>query len=256
MNFIIKSLLNIIPRELLISVSILFRPFLDFFYRGSKFYDPINNKSYRKFLPYGYNNIRDNSLSPGSLSLERHRLLWLYLQNETQIFKKKFKVLHVAPEQAFYKKFIKLNNLDYVTFDMNSPIAKIKGDICNLPFSENQFDFILCNHVLEHVNDDIAAMLELFRVLKKNGVAILQVPIDLTKNKTYEDSKITDKKERMKAFGQYDHVRIYGKDYFERLEKSGFKVEKNFYSKNFSDEEIYKYGINKNEIIPICRKLF
>ena len=256
MNFIIKSLLNIIPRELLISVSILFRPFLDFFYRGSKFHDPINNKSYRKFLPYGYNNIRDNALSPGSLSLERHRLLWLYLQNETQIFKKKFKVLHVAPEQAFYKKFIKLNNLDYVTFDMNSPIAKIKGDICNLPFSENQFDFILCNHVLEHVNDDIAAMLELFRVLKKNGVAILQVPIDLTKNKTYEDSTITDKKERMKAFGQYDHVRTYGKDYFERLEKSGFKVEKNFYSKNFSDKEIYKYGINKNEIIPICRKLF
>ena len=256
MNFIIKSLLNIIPRELLISVSILFRPFLDFFYRGSKFHDPINNKSYRKFLPYGYNNIRDNALSPGSLSLERHRLLWLYLQNETQIFKKKFKVLHVAPEQAFYKKFIKLNNLDYVTFDMNSPIAKIKGDICNLPFSENQFDFILCNHVLEHVNDDIAAMLELFRVLKKNGVAILQVPIDLTKNKTYEDSTITDKKERMKAFGQYDHVRIYGKDYFERLEKSGFKVEKNFYSKNFSDKEIYKYGINKNEVIPICRKLF
>ena len=256
MNFIIKSLLNIIPRELLISVSILFRPFLDFFYRGSKFHDPINNKSYRKFLPYGYNNIRDNALSPGSLSLERHRLLWLYLQNETQIFKKKFKVLHVAPEQAFYKKFIKLNNLDYVTFDMNSPIAKIKGDICNLPFSENQFDFVLCNHVLEHVNDDIAAMLELFRVLKKNGVAILQVPIDLTKNKTYEDSTITDKKERKKAFGQYDHVRIYGKDYFERLEKSGFKVEKNFYSKNFSDEEIYKYGINKNEIIPICRKLF
>ncbi len=256
MNFIIKSLLNIIPRELLISVSILFRPFLDFFYRGSKFHDPINNKSYRKFLPYGYNNIRDNALSPGSLSLERHRLLWLYLQNETQIFKKKFKVLHVAPEQAFYKKFIKLNNLDYVTFDMNSPIAKIKGDICNLPFSENQFDFVLCNHVLEHVNDDIAAMLELFRVLKKNGVAILQVPIDLTKNKTYEDSTITDKKERKKAFGQYDHVRIYGKDYFERLEKSGFNVEKNFYSKNFSDEEIYKYGINKNEIIPICRKLF
>lgn len=256
MNFIIKSLLNIIPRELLISVSILFRPFLDFFYRGSKFHDPINNKSYRKFLPYGYNNIRDNALSPGSLSLERHRLLWLYLQNETQIFKKKYKVLHVAPEQAFYKKFIKLNNLDYVTFDMNSPIAKIKGDICNLPFSENQFDFILCNHVLEHVNDDIAAMLELFRVLKKNGVAILQVPIDLTKNKTYEDSTITDKKERMKAFGQYDHVRIYGKDYFERLEKSGFNVEKNFYSKNFSDEEIYKYGINKNEIIPICKKLF
>lgn len=256
MNFIIKSLLNIIPRELLISVSILFRPFLDFFYRGSKFHDPINNKSYRKFLPYGYNNIRDNALSPGSLSLERHRLLWLYLQNETQIFKRKYKVLHVAPEQAFYKKFVKLNNLDYVTFDMNSPIAKIKGDICNLPFSENQFDFILCNHVLEHVNDDIAAMLELFRVLKKNGVAIIQVPIDLTKNKTYEDSTITDKKERMKAFGQYDHVRIYGKDYFERLEKSGFKVEKNFYSKNFSDEEIYKYGINKNEIIPICRKLF
>ena len=255
MNLLIKILLNWIPRKILISLSILLRPFLDFFFRGKKFHDPINNKSYCKFLPYGYKNIRENALSPGSLSLERHRLLWLYLKKETEIFQSTLKVLHIAPEQAFYQKFKKLDNIDYITYDLNSPLAQIKGDICNMPFSENDFDIVLCNHVLEHVLDDISAIKEIYRVLKIGGFAILQVPIDMNKKLTFEDSSITEKEERKKIFGQYDHVRIYGQDYFNRLEKSGFNVEKNFYCNNFSDEEIRKYSLNKNEIIPVCRKL-
>ena len=141
-------------------------------------------------LPYGYGEQRPNALSPGSLSLERHRLLWLYLKNETDFFTKPKKVLHIAPEQCFLKRFKEQANLDYITADLYSPIADVKADICNLPFKDNEFDMILCNHVLEHVDDDLKAMSELYRVLKKGGTGIFQIPIDLKKEKTYEDSNM------------------------------------------------------------------
>jgi SAM-dependent methyltransferase len=207
-----------------------------------------------EFLPYGYVKQRDNALSPGTLSLERHRLLWLYLNNETIFFSKTLKVLHIAPEQCFYNLFKNLKNINYTTFDLNSPLADIKGDICNLPFKENSFDFILCNHVLEHINDDKKAMKELYRVLNKNGTAILQVPINQKSSKTFEDSSIVDKKERIEKFGQYDHIRLYGLDYFKKLESFGFKVDPLKYSKEFTESEIIKYGLIKDEIIPVCKK--
>ena len=103
--------------------------------------------------------------------------MWLYLKNETSFFKAKLKVLHFAPESALMNQFKKLKNLSYDTVDLNSPIADIKADICNLPFLDNSYDFILCNHVLEHVIDDDKAMRELYRVLKKNGIGIFQVPM-------------------------------------------------------------------------------
>jgi SAM-dependent methyltransferase len=251
---LIKFLINTIPRPNLIWWSKFLAPFIDILYRGNEFTDPINGKSYRKFLPYGYVKQRDNALSPGTLSLERHRLLWLYLNNETNFFSKTLKVLHVAPEQCFYKLFKNLKKINYTTFDLNSPLADIKGDICNLPFKENSFDFILCNHVLEHINDDNKAMKELYRVLNKNGTAILQVPINQKSSKTLEDSSIVDKKERIEKFGQYDHIRLYGLDYFKKLESFGFKVNPLKYSKEFTKGEIIKYGLIKDEIIPVCKK--
>ena len=254
MKKLIKFLINTIPRPNLIWWSKFLAPFIDILYRGNEFTDPINGKSYRKFLPYGYVKPRDNALSPGTLSLERHRLLWLYLNNETNFFSKTLKVLHVAPEQCFYKLFKNLKKINYTTFDLNSPLADIKGDICNLPFKENSFDFILCNHVLEHINDDNKAMKELYRVLNKNGTAILQVPINQKSSKTLEDSSIVDKKERIEKFGQYDHIRLYGLDYFKKLESFGFKVNPLKYSKEFTEGEIIKYGLIKDEIIPVCKK--
>lgn len=254
MKKLIKFLINTIPRPYLIWWSKFLAPLVDILYRGNEFTDPINGKSYRKFLPYGYVKQRDNALSPGTLSLERHRLLWLYLNNETNFFSKTLKVLHIAPEQCFYNLFKNLKNINYTTFDLNSPLADIKGDICNLPFKENSFDFILCNHVLEHINDDKKAMKELYRVLNKNGTAILQVPINQKSSKTFEDSSIVDKKERIEKFGQYDHIRLYGLDYFKKLESFGFKVDPLKYSKEFTESEIIKYGLIKDEIIPVCKK--
>ena len=177
MKKLIKFLINTIPRQYLIWWSKFLAPLVDIFYRGNEFTDPINGKSYRKFLPYGYVKQRDNALSPGTLSLERHRLLWLYLNNETNFFSKTLKVLHIAPEQCFYNLFKNLKNINYTTFDLNSPLADIKGDICNLPFKENSFDFILCNHVLEHIHDDKQAMKELSRVLKPNGLFYLNTTL-------------------------------------------------------------------------------
>ena len=254
MKKLIKFLINTIPRPYLIWWSKFLAPLVDIFYRGNEYTDPINGKSYRKFLPYGYVKQRDNALSPGTLSLERHRLLWLYLNNETNFFSKTLKVLHIAPEQCFYNLFKNLKNINYTTFDLNSPLADIKGDICNLPFKENSFDFILCNHVLEHINDDKKAMKELYRVLNKNGTAILQVPINQKSSKTFEDSSIVDKKQRIEKFGQYDHIRLYGLDYFKKLESFGFKVDPLKYSKEFTENEIIKYGLIKDEIIPVCKK--
>ena len=250
----IKLILKIFPRTFLIKFSFIFQPLLDILLSGDKFTDPIDGKSFRKFLSYGYNKLRKNALSPSTLSLERHRLLWLYLKNETVLFEKKIKLLHFAPEQAFYKRFKKLRNIQYDTIDINSPLAKIKADICDLPIKENTYDFILCNHVLEHVLDDNKAMSELYRVLKKGGTGIFQVPIDMKREKTFQDDSITDKLERNKIFGQYDHVRVYGKDYFKKLEDTGFKVQQIDYSKKFSDKEILKFSIIRGEIIPVCTK--
>ncbi|VAW16850.1 Glycosyltransferase [hydrothermal vent metagenome] len=254
MKRIFKFILNIVPRPLLIKLSYLARPILAFSMRGDKYTDPIDGKQFKSFLPYGYENPRENVLSPSTLSLERHRLLWLYLKNETGFFTSSLKVLHFAPEQAFYKRFRKLKNLEYTTTDLNSPLADVKADICDLPFEDRSFDVILCNHVLEHIPDDTKAMQEMYRILKPRGWGIFQIPQDLKREKTFEDDSITDKKERAKIFGQYDHVRIYGRDYFEKLRSIGFTVEEVDYTSNLNAQEIEKYRLAKGEIIPLVRK--
>lgn len=254
MKKLFKSLLNIIPRPLLIRLSYVIRPVLVFWLKGNRYTDPIDGKSFKKFLPYGYEKQRDNVLSPSTLSLERHRLLWLYLQSETDFFAKPLKMLHFAPEQAFYRRFRQQQNLDYTTTDLSSPLADVKADICQLPFEDNTFDVIFCNHVLEHIPDDTQAMRELYRVLKPGGWAVLQIPQDLSRATTFEDDSITDPKERAKIFGQYDHVRVYGRDYFDKLRSIGFEVQEVDYTQTLSKEQVERYCLADGEIIPIVKK--
>ena len=254
MSKLFKYFLNLIPRPWLIKLSYWVKPFLALYLKGSKYVDPIDGKGFRKFLPYGYENPREGVLSPSTLSLERHRLLWLYLKNETNFFTDNLKVLHFAPEQAFYKRFRKLKNINYTTTDLNSPLADVKADICDLPFEDDSFDVILCNHVLEHIPDDTQAMKELFRIMKPGGWGILQIPQDLKRATTFEDNSITDKRERAKIFGQYDHVRVYGRDYFDKLRSVGFKVEEADYTKSIAPEGVEKYRLSKGELIPVVRK--
>jgi len=253
---IFKSILNTIPRPWLIKVSYLVRPIIAFSLKGDRFTDPIDGKSFRKFLPYGYGKQRENALSPSTLSLERHRLMWLFLRDETTFFtsEKKLKTLHIAPEQCFLDIFRKQQNLEYTTSDLESPIADVKADICDLPFKDNSFDVVFCNHVLEHITDDKKAMQELFRVMKKGGFGIFQIPQDIARETTFEDNSITDKKERAKIFGQYDHVRVYGLDYFNKLRSVGFKVDEIDYTQKITREKLERFCLMKNEILPVCYK--
>lgn len=230
------------------------RPFVAFFMRGNTYTDPIDGKSYRRFLPYGYAKVRENVLAPGTLSLERHRLFWLYLKNETAFFSAPLRVLHFAPEQAFVKKFKKQKNLTYTTTDLNSPIADVKADICDLPFKDHSFDFIICNHVLEHIPNDTKAMQELYRVLAPKGTAIVQVPYDAKREITFEDNTITDQSERTRIFGQYDHLRVYGMDYFKKLSSIGFEVNALDYTSGMSSDDIERYRLCKGELLPVCKK--
>ena len=254
MKRLFKWALGLFPRPVLIRLSYAVRPFFALLYRGHRFTDPIDNRQFRSFLPYGYESPRENVLSPSTLSLERHRLLWLYLQRETDFFTVPGKVLHFAPEQPFYKRFRKLNHLEYITTDLHSPLADVKADICDLPFEDDRFEVILCNHVLEHIPDDRKALSELYRVMAPGGWGIFQIPQDLTRQETFEDPSITDVAERKKIFGQYDHLRVYGMDYFDILAEAGFEVEAVDYTREFSEEEIDRFRLAPGELIPLVRK--
>lgn len=254
MKSIFKFILNTIPRPVLIRLSYVLKPLLEMVLKGKAYTDPIDGKSFSSFLPYGYGRQRPNVLSPSTLSLERHRLLWIFLKRETSFFTDNLKVLHFAPEQCFLKRFRDLTNLDYTTTDLNSPIADIKADICILPFQDNEFDVILCNHVLEHIPDDTRAMQELYRIMKPGGWGIFQIPQDLSRETTFEDNSITSRKERAKLFGQYDHVRVYGKDYFDKLRSIGFKVKAVDYTNKLSKVEVNTYRLAPGELIPFVQK--
>ena len=248
-----KLLLNLFPRPWLIRLSIWFRPLIKWYFKGHQFTDPIDGSSYRRLLSYGYKKIRENALCPGTLSLERHRLLWLYLERETSFLTDSIKVLHVAPEQVFYQKFRSFSHWDYTTTDLYSPLADVKADLRKLPFEDHAYDLILCNHVLEHIPDHLQALSELYRVLKKGGTLIAQVPLDLNREKTFEDPTITDPQERSRIFGQYDHVRIYGKDYSDFLNQTGFSSQCIPYTEQLTKKEIDTYALQYDSI-PVAKK--
>ncbi len=226
------------------------------FLKGNRFEDPITGKKYRKMLPYGRIESRPNALAPHSLSLERHRLIWLYLKEKTDFFTTNKRVLHIAPEYCFLKPFKNLNNLDYVTGDLISPWADVRMDVQNIPFPENSFDVVICNHVLEHVDNDRKAMGELFRVMKFGGYGIFQVPIDNSVQETIEDKTINTPALREKHYKQRDHYRLYGRDYPERLRKIGFMVIEDHYVKSLHPNLVERYSLPKDEILYICKKIY
>lgn len=253
MKKVIKFLIRNVNKKYLLKMIEPASKILSLFYRGSNIYCPICNKYFKKFLPYGVK-PRENALCPGCFSLERHRLIWLYLKNQTNFFKGQYRLLHVAPEPCLYKKFIALHNINYTTIDLESPLAMIKADIHNIPCQENKFDIIICSDVLEHVKNDKEVMKELYRVLKRGGWAILRVPIDKTRIKTLEDNNITSPLEREKYFGQKDHVRLYGLDFLQRFKNSGFRIEMINPLNKISKEMIERYKLPQNELIYLAKK--
>ena len=254
MKTIISFLIRNIPRKYLQLFSHWVLKIVSVFYIGNRVECPVCDKKFRKFLPYG-RKARANALCPNCLSLERHRLMYLFLKRKTNFFSDNLKVLHVAPEICFIDKFEAMQNLDYITADIESPLAKVKMDIHEIPFDENTFDVTFCNHVMEHVADDHQAMSELFRVLKPGGWAIIQIPLfHPLPEKTFEDPKITSPKEREKAFGQSDHVRLYGHDYPDRLRKAGFDVAVERFQDDMEKSQAERFALPEDEPVFYCRK--
>lgn len=253
MKALIRFLIRTIPRPFLIKFSGLFSRVFRIWYSGKSHECPICESQFRKFMPYGIE-TRSNVLCPKCLSLERHRLIWLYLKKETDFFTKQIKFLHVAPEQCFHTRFRNAENIEYVTADLESPLADLHFDLHKIPLEDDSFDFFMCNHVLEHVEDDYMVMKEIKRILKPGGVAILQVPQDYSLDVTYEDSTITDPLEREKHFLQKDHVRLYGLDYPNRLRSVGFEVEEISYPNQLGEELSELYRLPVDEILYLARK--
>ena len=254
MKRIISLALRYIPRKYLQYVSHYFLRVISLFMRGNNVECPICEISYRKFLPYGRLNPRPNALCPDSLSLERHRLMWLYLKERTNFFTQPHKLLHIAPELCFIKTFKGMKNLDYTTADLESPLADVKMDVHSIPFDDHTFDVVFCNHVMEHVDNDIKAMSEIHRVLKPGGWAIIQSPQDYSRAETLEDPSITDPKERERIYWQSDHVRLFGMDYGKRLQKAGFQVTEDRYVMELPEETVMRYALPPKEIIYFCAK--
>ena len=251
-----KFLLNKLPRPLLIRLSYIFKLFAPIIYKGNKVECPVCERKFRKFLSYGSDVAhRDNVLCPYDLTLERHRLMWLYLKRESNFFTAdNLKVLHIAPEQCFHKKFKNQQNMDYLTGDLVSPIADMHFDLHHIPLEDNRFDVVFCNHVMEHVDDALQCMKELYRVMAPGAWGIMQVPQDMTREETYEDWTITSPEDREKHFWQKDHVRLFGRDYPQWLEKAGFEVEVAFANNPLPSEEIERYRLMKSEVLYIVRK--
>ena len=180
--------------------------------------------------------------------------MWLYLKHKPNLFSDNLRLLHFAPEYILQKNFASFPNLDYVSADLDSPLAMVKADIMNIPYKDDSFDVILCSHVLEHVADDQKAMRELFRVLMPGGWAILQSPVDRQRNETFEDPNVTSPQDRLRFFGQSDHVRVYGRDYKDRLEKAGFSVKVDGYVRSLGADEINVHGLREDEVIYLCTK--
>lgn len=256
MKRLIRWVLNHLPRTLLQRVAGWMVPLVGVFYAGRGRECPVCGAQRRRFLPYGYVTSREDALCPSCLSLERHRALWLCLTRRSDLAFAG-RMLHIAPEVCFRKRLREMMQRaggEYVTADLESPLADLHFDVQQIPLADGSADIIICNHLLEHVADDRRALSELHRVMAAGGWGVVTVPVDLSRESTFEDDSVTDPAERTRIFGQYDHRRIYGRDYAERLREAGFGVEEVDIAATLSDDECRLYAIRRDEPIYIVRK--
>jgi hypothetical protein len=224
-----------------------------FAYAGDTVRCTCCERSFRRFRPYARGRGDVVPMCPACGSLPRHRVDWLFLRERIDS-DRPLRLLHVAPEPGIRQSLQALRNVEYVSADLNSAQAMAHFDVQAIPLTDESLDAIVCNHVLEHVDDDRKAMAEFLRVLRPGGWALLQVPFDEQLSTTFEDPSVTDPRERERLFGQHDHVRLYGRDYPDRLRDTGFVVEIVPYGRQFSAGEVARCGLDDSEVIHFCRK--
>lgn len=234
-------------------------------HESEEYYCLICGKRINKFLPTGEDleifkrhriiggGKRELAVCPSCGSLDRNRWCMFVLMRYTEIMNKPCTVLHFAPEKGIGELIGTNKECTYYSADLLKNRAMLQIDLTDLIFGDSTFDYIIVNHVLEHISDERTAIRELKRVLKKDGVLIMSFPICEDQN-TFEDISIVTKKDRKLNFGQEDHVRLYGKDYKERLESYGLLIEVKMPMWILTSSEIEKYGFIKNDIVLLCRK--
>jgi SAM-dependent methyltransferase len=232
---------------------------------GLGFYCPLCNSRLRNWLPFGMDlpvltragvvggGRREHALCPVCYSSDRERLVYLYLRSQTDLFSRPQRLLHVAPERHLRAALLAAGAVRYVSADLEAASVMLRMDIVRTPFCDGTFDTVVCNHVLEHVPDDRAAMAEIRRLLKPGGWALMQVPIGLALERTVEDPRVRAPEAREATFGQRDHVRIYAQDYRDRLEDAGFLVQVNPFVRELEGGAA-RYGLDARENLYICSR--
>lgn len=253
MKRIIRWALNHIPRGVMQRMAGWVVPIMGVAYIGRGRECPICGARRRRFLPYGYVSSREDALCPRCLSLERHRLIWLWIERHTTLHKELPTLLHIAPEVSLMRHFERLykGSDHYLTADLESPLARMHFDVQQIPLADESVDVIICNHLFEHVADDRRAMGELYRTMRSGGWGIMIVPENRGRSTTFEDDSITDTKERTRLFGQYDHRRVYGRDYDDRLREAGFEVERITCDELLSADEQRLYATGGDDLVVV-----
>lgn len=228
---------------------------------------PFCGNHFNEFLPMGLDHPvllekavigggRRRSACPYCHSTDRERLLYAYFAKELRIFngRKDLRILHFAPEKPLSMLFLRHGFKEYICGDLFTegytyPDHVLDMNVLSIPYDNDRFDLVICNHVLEHVPDDRKAMREIARVLRSGGRAVLQVPISANSARTIEDPSITSPDDREKTFGQFDHVRLYGQDYPDRLRSAGLKVDRINISRKYR-----RFGLSPREDLFIATK--
>jgi SAM-dependent methyltransferase len=241
-TFLKSVVKNIIPEEILIRNEDQFRKLLKPFYQGKNHECNICRTKLKKFAQLGNGQL----ICPVCGSLPRTRRLNMLLENEFLNPGSAF--LDFSPSRMLYKKWKKRKDISYYPTDFeNEFLSDYRYDITAIDAEDEKFDLMVCYHILEHIAEDQKAMSELYRVLKKGGAVLIQTPFK--EGEIYEDESIKTSEERLRHFGQEDHVRIYSVGGLElRLKNAGFQVT----VRTFSEDRYY--GYSRNEKVLICRK--
>jgi predicted SAM-dependent methyltransferase len=224
---------------------------------------PFCNYSSTQFLRFGVSHAllarlhvigggaRPNAICPRCGSVDRERLVYLYLRRHVHLFDNSTRLLHVAPERCLRAWLTRIPTIKYISADLTPGRLSCRMDITHLPMADKTVDCIVCNHVLEHVPDDGGALTEFRRILKPTGFAILQVPIAAALAKTYEDDRIVGPRDRQIHFGQRDHVRIYGQDYRTRLEQAGFECTVYDPQSDMGIQMVRRFALIEGEVVHV-----